>query len=115
MSPSIPDVLAVRIKIPPEAVVPLLLGIGALCVLMFAGSALAAWKARNPGGARTFGLVMGVVFLGVSGYFLSRCLWNTIDPNSDGTGQLQFIDPPIAGFMAACAASFWRMGDQRRI
>ena len=104
-----------RIKIPAEAVVPLLIGTGALLVLVFAGSALATWKEKNPSSARTFGLVMAVVLTGLSIFFLSRCLTNQMDPNNEGTGQLQFLDPPIAGFLAACACAFWRMGDQAKI
>lgn len=113
MSPALS--LAVRVKIPAEAVVPLLVGTVALLVLLFAGSALASWKERNPSQARTFGLVVGVMMTCVSLYFLSRCLWNQSDPNNEGTGQLQFLDPPIAGFMAACACAFWRMGDQPKV
>ena len=107
--------LAVHIKIPPEAVVPLLIGTGALLVLMFAGSALASWKAKNPSAARTFGLVTAVIMTGLSIYFLTRCLTNQSDPNNEGSGQLQFLDPPLAGFMAACACAFWRMGDQAKV
>lgn len=115
MSHSSPDVLAVRINLPPEAFVPLLIGVAALLVLIFAGSALAAWKERNPKAASTFGLVTAVIMTGISLYFLSRCLWNQMDPNNEGTGQLQFLDPPIAGFMAACGAAFWRMGGQPKV
>jgi hypothetical protein len=115
MSHSSPDVLAVHIKIPAEAVVPLLIGVGALLVLVFAGGALASWKERNPKAASTFGLVMAVIMTGISIYFLTRCLWNQMDPNNEGTGQLQFMDPPIAGFMAACGAAFWRMGEQPKV
>jgi len=110
-----PAVALARIKIPAEAVVPLLLGIVALLILIFAGSALASWKDRNPAAARTFGLVFASVMTAVSLYFLSRCLWNQMDPNNEGTGQLNFLDPPIAGFMAACACAFWRMGDQAKV
>ena len=104
-----------RIKIPAEAVVPLIIGIVALLVLIFAGSALASWKDRNPAAARTFGLFMAAVLTGISIYFLSRCLLNQMDPNNEGTGQLNFLDPPIAGFMAACGCLFWRMGDRPKV
>jgi hypothetical protein len=110
-----PLVSLARIKIPAEAVVPLLIGTAALFVLIFAGGALASWKEKNPGSARTFGMVMAVVLTGISIYFLTRCLTNQIDPNNEGTGQLQFLDPPIAGFTAACACAFWRMGDQAKV
>ena len=114
MSPSSLDALA-RIKLPPEAIVPLLIGVAALLVLVFAGGALAAWKERNPKAASTFGLVMASIMTIISIYFLTRCLWNQSDPNNEGTGQLQFMDPPIAGFMAACAAAFWKMGEQPKV
>jgi hypothetical protein len=109
------DSLAVYIQVPPEAVVPLVIGSLALALLIFAGSALAKWTERNPAAARKFGFAVGTICLAISIFFLSRCLANQIDPNNEGTGQLQFLDPPIAAFMAALAAAFWRMAGQSRI
>lgn len=111
----IESVLGVRINVPPEAVVPLLIGSIALATLIFAGSALAAWKERNPAAAKMFGMIVGGICLAVSAYFLSKCLLNQIDPNNEGTGQLEFLDAPIAGFMATIGALFWRMGDQPKV
>lgn len=109
------SLLGVRIKIPPEAVVPLLIGIAALVTLLFFGSKLAEWKQRSPAAASKFGVVAAVLFTGVAIFFLIRCLANQSDPNNEGTGQLSFIDPPVAGFMAALATAFWRMGNQRAL
>ena len=50
-------VLGVRIKLPPEAIIPLAIGVAALLVLLFAGSKLADWKARSPVAAARFGLI----------------------------------------------------------
>lgn len=119
MSPSSPDlvraVLAVRIKIPPEAVIPLLIGSAALLVLMFAGGALKAWKERSPGPASTFGLVVGALCAAGALYFLAKSIPNQIDPNSDGTGQMSHLDPPIGAFMAALACAFFRLGGRPKI
>jgi hypothetical protein len=103
--------LAVVIKIPAEAVVPLLIGTAALLVLLFAGSALASWKAKSPGAASKFGLVVAILLTGASIYFLARGLTNQSDPNNEGTGQINFTDAPIAGFLGAVSAAFWRMAN----
>ncbi len=115
MTDVVTAVLGIRIKLPPEAMIPLLIGTAALLVLLFAGSALQRWKQSHPAVAAKFGLVLGVILTGASIYFLSRCLLNQSDPNNEGTGQLSFTDPPIAGFMAALAASFWKFGEQRKV
>jgi hypothetical protein len=101
-----------RIKLPPEAFVPLLIGTVALIILLVFGAALQRWKQRAPGPARMFGRVLAVVLTAASVYFLINCLTNQSDPNNDGTGQLSFLDPPLAGGLAALAAIFWRFGDQ---
>jgi len=117
VSPSSPDVvaLAVRIKIPPEAMIPLLIGVGALLVLVFAGGALKSWKDRSPGPASKFGLVVGSLCTVGAIYFLAKSIPNQIDPNSDGTGQLNHLDPPIGAFMTVLACSFFRMGGKPKI
>lgn len=107
--------LGVRIKIPPEAVVPLLVGTAALLVLVFAGGALKSWKDRSPGPASTFGLVVGSLCTIGAIYFLAKSIPNTIDPNSDGTGQLNHLDPPIGAFMTVLACAFFRMGGKPKI
>lgn len=113
---SIESVLGVRIQVPPEAVVPIIVGGIALAVLIFAGSALASWKEKNPAAAKMFGMVVGGICMLTSIYFLSKCLLNQIDPNSDAPGaKLEFFDPPLAALMAAIGAAFWRMGDQPKV
>jgi len=104
-----------RIKIPPEAVVPILIGGTALFILLFAGSKLADWKARAPDAASRFGLVVAGLFTSVAVFFLLGGLTNQIDPNNEGTGQINFTDAPTAGFMAAVACAFWRMANQRLV
>lgn len=104
-----------RIKIPPEAVVPLLIGIVALLTLIFFGSKLAAWKARSPQSAERFALGVAALLTAASVYFLLSCLTNQSDPNNEipGVTNITFTDAPIAGGMAALAAAFWRMASQR--
>lgn len=109
------SVLGVRIQVPAEAVVPIIVGSLALAILIFSGSALARWKERNPAAAEKFGMIVGSICMIISIFFLSRCLLNQIDPNNEGTGQLQFLDPPIAAFMATIGALFWRMGGQPKV
>lgn len=119
MNLSSPDafraVLGVRIKIPAEAVVPLLVGTAALLVLVFAGGALKSWRERSPGPASKFGLVVGSLCTVGAIYFLAKSIPNQIDPNSDGTGQLNHLDPPIGAFMAVLACAFFRMGGKPKI
>jgi hypothetical protein len=117
MSPDpVHAVLGVVIRLPPEAFVPLMIGTAALLVLLFAGTALQAWKQRAPGPAKIFGLVLGAALTGASIYFLVRCIPNQSDPNNHGTGaNLSFTDPPVAAFLAAIGAAFWRFGEQRKL
>jgi hypothetical protein len=107
--------VGVVIRVPPEALIPLLVGITALGILMFAGTRLAAWKARSPAAAATFGLGAAALLTAGACFLLVRCLTNQMDPNSEGTGQINFTDAPIAGFLATIAAMFWRMGNQRLV
>ena len=108
-------VVGVVIKIPPEAVVPLLIGVTALAILLFAGTKLAEWKTSSPASASKFGLGVAALLTAGALYMLVRCLTNQMDPNSPGTGQINFTDAPIAGFLIGIAALFWRMGNQRFI
>ena len=101
------------IKIPPEAIVPLLIGITALAILVFFGSKLAEWKRRSPDAASRFGMIVAVLLTGSAVFFLTRGLTNQIDPNNEGTGQISFTDSPIAGGLAALGAVFWRMANLR--
>ena len=107
--------IAGRIKIPPEAVIPLALATIALLVLIFAGTKLAEWKKRSPDSARRFGLVVAAAFTMGAVFFLARCLLNQSDPNNEGIGQITFTDAPTAGGLAALAAAFYRMADLRPV
>lgn len=119
MNLSSPDVLhavlGVRIPIPAEAFVPLMIGLGALLVLIFAGSALKDWAVRSPGPANKFGLVVGSLCAAGAIYFLVKSIPNQMDPNSEGTGQLNHFDPPIGAFMTVLACAFYRMGGKPKI
>lgn len=107
--------LGAGIKIPPEAIPPLLIGATALALLVFFGGKLAEWKRRSPDAAIRFGMIVAVLFTGAAVFFLARGLTNQIDPNNEGTGQISFTDSPIAGGMAALAAVFWRMANLRPV
>jgi NADH:ubiquinone oxidoreductase subunit 6 (subunit J) len=104
-----------RIKIPPEAIVPLLLISIAIGILLVFGAKLAEWKRKHPQSAERFGLVVAAVFTGLSVYFMLHGLTNQSDPNNRivGVENINFTDAPIAGGMAALAAAFWRMASQR--
>jgi hypothetical protein len=106
-------VVGVVIRLPPEAMVPLLIGLAALALLLFAGRRFAEWKARSPASAATFGLGAAALLTAGALFLLYRCLTNQSDPNNEGVGQINFTDAPIAGFLAGIAALFWRMGNQR--
>ena len=108
-------IIGIRIKIPPEAVVPLLIGLVALLILMFAGAKLADWKTSSPQSAARFGFGAAALFTAVAVYFLVRVLTNQSDPNNEGTGQINFTDAPVAGFMASLAAIFWRYANLRAL
>lgn len=108
-------VVGVIIKIPPEAVIPLAIGVAALVMLLFFGSKLAEWKARSPGAASQFALIAATVLTAAALYFLLRCVTNQNDPNNDLPGNINFTDAPIAGFLAAIGTAFWRMADQRAV
>ena len=109
------SLLGVRIQIPPEAIIPILLGSAALVILVFFGARLAEWKQRSPDAASRFGMIVAVLMTGTAVFFLARGLTNQIDPNNEGTGQISFTDSPIAGGLAALAAVFWRMANLRLV
>ena len=111
------EAVIARIKIPPEAIIPLAIGLTVLLTLVFFGTKLAAWKAQSPESAARFGLVTAGLFTAVSVFFLLRCLTNQSDPNNEivGMTNITFTDAPIAGGMAAFAAGFWRMASQRLV
>jgi hypothetical protein len=110
------DVVVAKIVIPREAVLPLALALGALLILIFAGSALAAWRARNPGQARVVGMVLAVAFTGYAVYAAATILpAKYIDHGAPGAKTLGFLDGPIAGFCAVMGALLWRFAGQRWI
>jgi hypothetical protein len=109
------NALAVVIRLPPEAIPPLAIGLAALFVIIFFGSKLADWKARSPQHARVFGLVTGVLLTGASLYFLLHCLTNQVDPNNEMPNRINFTDAPIAGGMAALAVVFWRFANLKPV
>ena len=108
-------VVGVVIRIPPEAVIPLAIGLAALVTLLFFGTKLAEWKARSPVAAARFGLIAAVLLTAAAMYFLVRCVTNQVDPNNDMPGNINFTDAPIAGFLAAVGTAMWRMANQRAV
>lgn len=115
MENTLATLLAIRFKIPPEALLPLLFAIGALLILLFASDQLVAWKGRQPTRARTLGIAVALSLTLVTCYFLFAKLPNQSDPNNAGVNNLSLFDAPMIGFFAAVGALFWRFADQRRI
>jgi hypothetical protein len=108
--------LAVVIKVPPEAVVPLLVGSAALLVLLFAGAALKDWKDKHPEVAAKVGLVIAVALTGYALYVGARIIpAKYIDHGAPGETTIGFLDGPIMGFSALIGTLFWRFGNQRWI
>jgi hypothetical protein len=107
--------LGVHIKIPKEAVVPLLVGLGILLVMLFAGTALASWKRNHPKGAQIFGLVMALGLTGVAAYRLAVLVpqGDENDRVHEGIQLVTMFDGPIVGFLAAIGVIMWRYANQR--
>ena len=108
-------ILGIRLKLPPEALLPMLFAAIALMVLLFASDQLSAWKVRQPTHARTLGIVIASGLTIITCYFLFAKLANQFDPNNAGANNMSLFDAPMIGFFAAVGALFWRFGDQRRI
>lgn len=106
-----------RIKIPPEAMIPLAIAVVALLVLIFFGSKLADWKRRAPESASTFGLAVAGVLTSCAVFFLLSCVTNQSDPNNRlaNVTNINFTDAPIAGGMALLAVVFYRYANQRLV
>ena len=107
--------LAVRIKLPAEAVVPLLIGIAILCVLAFGGSALATFKQQHPGAARIVGYVAGALCSALTIYRLMQIIPQTElrDPVHTGISLASPFDALIAGFIATMSVIMWGWARQR--
>jgi hypothetical protein len=110
------DVLA-RIKIPAEAIVPMLIGLVALLVLIFAGAALADWKVRNPKPAKITGLVFAI---GLTGFALFKLIMvvpqtDENDPIHEGVYNVTLFDGPILGFCALVAVIMWGYAGMRKV
>lgn len=109
------EVLAkVRISIPPEAVLPLAIGVAALLVLLFAGAALQSWKERKPAAARTVGTVAALLLSGYAIYLAVYLLPNKyIDLGPPDQAPISLADGPILGFTALMATIMWGFAGQR--
>lgn len=106
----------IRISVPPEAVVPLLIGVAILLVLIFAGAALKSWKERKPEAARTVGTVLGVALSAYAIYVAVTLLPNKyIDLGPPDQAPISLADGPILGFTAVMATIMWRFANRRWI
>lgn len=110
------DVLAVHIKVPPEAVVPILVGSAALFILLFAGASLQSWKQKHPDTASKVGMVIAIALTGYALYVGATIIpAKYIDHGAPGETTIGFLDGPIMGFCALIGALFWRFANQRWI
>ena len=106
----------IKIEIPPEAIVPVLIGIVTLLILIFAGAALADWKERRPKVAVTTGLVLAVALTGYVIYEAAMLLPEKyIDLGPPGHPPISLADGPILGFSAIIATLFWRFANQPKV
>lgn len=106
----------IRISIPPEAVVPLLIGVAILLVLLFAGAKLADWKAKSP---RVATMVFLIGAIALSGFVLYKAAMvlpeKYIDLGPPGHPPISLADGPVMGFVAIIATVLWRSANQRWI
>ena len=109
------SVLAVVIRIPAEAVVPLLIVCGILIFLGVGGSMLANWQAKHPGPARVAGYLFGAAFTGYAVWKLAQCLPITEENSREHLGVYYFswLDGSIAAACGLMAAIMWRWAGQR--
>jgi hypothetical protein len=106
----------VRIEIPPEAILPLAIGVVALLVLLFAGAALATWKEKNPEKARTVGIVAAALLSGYAIYLAAYLLPNKyIDLGPPDQPPITLADGPILGFTALMATIMWGFAERRKM
>jgi hypothetical protein len=107
--------LGVRIALPAEAFIPLMIACAVILVLVFAGSGLKTWKQNHPRGARFGGAIFALVLMAGSIYFLSKTLTQTnqYDLVYKGVRLVGFIEGPLAGGFGAIAAILWGFANQR--
>ena len=106
----------IKIEVPPEAIVPLLIGMAILLVLIFAGAALQDWKERKPKAARTVGTIFAVLLSGYALYVFVTIMPNKyIDLGPPDQPPISLADGPILGFTAVIATLMWRFANQRWI
>ena len=105
-----------KIQVPPELVVPVLIGCGVLIVLLFSGAALTDWKAKHPSTASKVGLVVAVLLTGYALYTGVTILpAKYISRGAPGELTIGFLDGPIMGTCGLLGALFWRFANQRWI
>jgi hypothetical protein len=107
--------LAVRITIPAEAVVPLIICVAILGVLTLGGNALATFKQHHPGAARIVGYVAGVLCSALTIYWLMQIIpqIELYDPVHAGISLASPFDALIAGFIATMSVIMWGWARQR--
>ncbi|MBA3537994.1 MAG: hypothetical protein H0T79_00045 [Deltaproteobacteria bacterium] len=104
-----------RIKIPAEALVPLLLIICALVILVLVGKGLGALQQANPQGARILGFVLGG-FASAVAIYLTVKIVPTRQANDlvhEGIQLVSLIDAVVAAAAGAIAGVMWRYAGQR--
>jgi len=106
--------MAVTIKVPAEAVVPLVIGMFTLGVLIFAGATLVSWKTKHPRAALIVGLVIAIA---LSAFVLYKAAVlipeKYIDLGPPDHPPISLADGPILGFTTVIATLFWRFANQR--
>jgi hypothetical protein len=106
----------IKISIPPDAILPLAIGVVSLFVLLFAGAALASWKERKPQTARNVGTVAAVLLSGYAIFLLAYLLPNKyIDLGPPDQAPISLADGPILGFCALMATIMWGFAERRKI
>jgi hypothetical protein len=109
------EVMGIVIHVPPEAVVPILIGSGILVVLALFGSALADFQRKQPGAARIVGYVLGGGLTAFALWKLSQSLPITYENDREHLGVYYFswLDGSIAAAAGLMAAIMWRWAGQR--
>lgn len=108
---------ALKIYLPPQAIVPLVIAAIALVVVAFAHDALAAWRRRNPRAARAFGIAVAVLGTAAAVY-LAVLVVPTDEANDrihDGKQLVSLLDILLAAVTGAIAAMMWRYAGSRQL